>query len=197
MIGRPFEPSGINFIDVDNISAAVQATNHLISLGYKRIATITGAHGSAVTVDRITGYRKAIESAGRSVDESLIVEGDFTESGGYAAMKSLLPLKPDAVFAGSDVMAAGAIRAAQEEGLRIPNDLAVVGFDDIPLSTLPNIQLTTIRQPIMRLGIKAVELLIDVIENGAVPARRIILDTELVVRESCGARLKEKSVIRE
>jgi len=188
MIGRPFDPDGINYIDVDNINAAIKATMHLVSLGYTRIATISGLKGSAVTADRLEGYKKALLNSGFTVDEKLIVEGDFTEAGGYTAMKQLLPVKPDAVFAGSDVMAAGAIRAAQEVGLRVPEDLGVIGFDDVPLSSITSVQLTTIRQPILRLGIKAVELLIDVIENGITPAHRILLDTELVIRDSCGAR---------
>lgn len=187
LIGRPFHPSGINYIDVDNINAALSATNHLLSLGYKRIATITGVKGSSVTIDRLEGYKKALLNFGREIDETLIRDGDFTEESGYRAMKEILQAKPDALFAGSDMMAVGAIRAAQEAGLRIPGDLGVVGFDDIPTNSFTKIQLTTIRQPIMRLGIKAVELLIDLIENGTAPARRLILDTELVIRESCGA----------
>jgi len=188
MIGRPFDPAGINYIDVDNINAASKATMHLINLGYTRIATITGNKGSAVTDDRVEGYKRALQNNGIAIDEKLIVEGDFTEPSGYAAMKQLLDVKPDAVFAGSDVMAAGAIRAAQEVGIRVPEDMGVIGFDDVPLSSITAVQLTTIRQPILRLGIKAVELLIDIIENGITPARRIILDTELVIRDSCGEK---------
>jgi LacI family transcriptional regulator len=188
MIGRPFDQTGINYIDVDNVNAASKATTHLVNLGYKRIATITGSKGSAVTADRLEGYKKAIENSGATLDEKLVVEGDFTEASGYNAMKELLPFRPDAVFAGSDVMAAGAIRAAQEAGLQVPEDMGVVGFDDVPLSSITTVQLTTIRQPILRLGIKAVELLMDIIDNGITPARRTILDTELVIRESCGAR---------
>ncbi len=188
MIGRPFDPAGINYIDVDNINSASKATLHLINLGYTRIATITGSRGSTVTDDRLQGYKIALQNNGIAVDEKLIVEGDFTEPSGYTAMKQLLDVKPDAVFAGSDVMAAGAIRAAQEVGIRVPEDMGVIGFDDVPLSSFTAVQLTTVRQPILRLGIKAVELLIDIIENGITPARRIILDTELVIRESCGAK---------
>jgi LacI family transcriptional regulator len=191
IIGRPYEPEGISYIDVDNVNAALNATRHLIDLGYKHVATITGSKNSTVTADRLEGYKKALINAKREPDQSLIAEGDFSEASGYAAMKTLLPIKPDAVFAASDIMAAGAIRAIQEAGLHVPEDVAIVGFDDIPLGALTNIQLTTIRQPIMKFGIKAVELLIDVIENGTKPARRLILDTELVIRDSCGARKLE------
>jgi LacI family transcriptional regulator len=121
------------------------------------------------------------------VDPALIGEGDFTEAGGYFAMKQLLAARPDAVFVASDMMAIGAMRAVREAGLSIPGDVAFVGFDDLPLATLPDPPLTTIRQPIYRLGIKTVEILIDLIEHGIQPPRRIIMDTELIIRDSCGA----------
>lgn len=189
MIGRPFESEGINYIDVDNIPAAEKATKHLIEQGRTRIATITGSAGSAVTTDRLMGYKKALAAAGMEAEETLQAEGSFTENGGYEAMKKLLPYKPDAVFAASDNMAAGAIRAVDEAGLNIPEDIAFIGFDDIPLAALTKVKLSTIHQPITRLGVKAVELLIDVIMNGMKPARHFILDTELIIRESCGATL--------
>jgi LacI family transcriptional regulator len=188
VLGRPFVPEGANYIDVDNVSAAANATRHLINLGYKRVATITGERNSAVTIDRLEGYKQALKNSGREIDESLIVEGDFTEPGGYTAMAQLLTVKPDAVFAASDIMAVGAMNAVLNAGLRIPDDVAFVGFDDIPVSTMTPVKLTTIRQPILQFGIKAVELLIDVINNGKKPARRITLETELIIRESCGAQ---------
>lgn len=194
ILGRPFEPDGLSYIDVDNVSGAMKATQHLIDLGYQRIATITGNHDSTVTTDRLEGFKKAIDAANTEIEDTLIAEGDFSESSGYLAMKTLLPSKPDAVFAASDIMAAGAMRAIQESGLRVPEDVAIVGFDDVPIARQMEIRLTTIKQPITRFGIKAVELLIDLIENGPKPARRIILDTELVIRDSCGARLLKKHV---
>jgi LacI family transcriptional regulator len=187
IIGRPFQLEGINYIDVDNVQAAYNATRHLIKLGYKRVATITGSKDSTVTIDRLEGYKKALHNAGREVQESLIAEGEFSEGSGYRAMKILLEQKPDAVFAASDIMASGAIRAVLENSLRIPEDVAFVGFDDIPLAGLTEIKLTTVHQPIMTIGVKAVELLMDVIANGSEPARRIILDTKLIIRDSCGA----------
>lgn len=194
IIGRPFVTDGLSFIDIDNINAAIKATQHLLNLGYQRIATITGNHDSTVTEDRLAGYCRAITATGGKVDERLIVEGDFSEQSGYLAMKNLLGQKPDALFAQSDIMAAGAMRAIQEAGLAVPEDIAIVGFDDIPIARQLKVQLTTIKQPITRFGIKAVELLIDLIENGSKPARRIILDSELVIRDSCGAKLlKEHS----
>jgi len=190
MLGRPLVQGDINYVDVDNVEGGLKATRYLISLGYKRVATITGKEGNAVTKDRLAGYQKAIAESGLVLEESLIEEGDFTESGGYQAMKELLKSSPDAVFAASDLMAAGAIRAVQEADLRVPQDVAVVGFDDVPLDSILKIPLTTIRQPILKFGMTAVELLIDLTFNGKSPPKNIILETELIVRESCGAKLR-------
>jgi LacI family transcriptional regulator len=185
--GRPFRSDNVSYIDIDNVNAAFIAVAHLIRLGNKRIGTIAGPQHSTVGLDRKAGYVKALNERGFSIDESLIVEGDFTESGGYYAMKKLLSAKPDAVFAASDVMALGAMRAVRESGLSIPDDVAFVGFDDLPIATLSDVQLTTIRQPVAQFGAKAVDTLIDLVENGINPPRHIIMETELVIRESCGA----------
>jgi LacI family transcriptional regulator len=195
--GRPFKANGISYIDVDNINASHDAVCHLIQLGYKHIGTITGMMNSTVGIDRKEGYRKAILEQGWEVDENLIVEGDFTEESGYAGIKQLLPYKPDAVFAASDTMAIGAMRAAREAGLHVPNDVAFVGFDDLPIASQSDIKLTTVRQPIIQFGVKAVETLIDLIENGIKPSRCIIMDTELIIRESSGACQKLGDVARQ
>jgi len=187
VIGRPFRSDNVSYVDVDNINAAFNAVTHLIRRGYKRIGTIAGPQHSTAGLDRKAGYIKALNERGFSIDESLIVEGDFTENGGYYAMKKLLSAKPEAVFAASDVMAMGAMREAREVGLHIPDDIALVGFDDLPMATLSDVQLTTVRQPVAQFGAKAVEILIDLVENGIDPPRHIIMETELVIRESCGA----------
>jgi LacI family transcriptional regulator len=190
--GRPFHPFEVSYIDIDNVNAAYIAVSHLIRAGRKRIGTIAGPANSTVGLDRREGYLKALIERGREVDESLIVEGDFTEAGGYYAMQQLLPVRPDAIFAASDIMAIGAMRAVRESGLCIPEDVAFVGFDDLPLSAPISPALTTVRQPVFQFGMKAVEILIDLIENGISPARRIIMNTELVIRDSCGSYLKGK-----
>ena len=187
VLGRPAHASNVSYVDVDNIAAAHNAVVHLIRLGYQRIATIAGPHNSTVSLDRMEGFRQALAERGRTFDEALVAEGDFSEASGYHAMQKLLTAKPDAVFAASDIMAIGAMRAVREAGLRVPEDVAFVGFDDLPLATPPDPPLTTIRQPVYQFGTSAMEVLTDLIENGVQPARRIMMVTELIVRESCGA----------
>lgn len=189
--GRPFRSDNVSYIDIDNVNASYNAVSHLIRLGYRRIGTITGPANSTVGIDRREGYLKALTERGANVDETLMVEGDFTETGGYYAMQKLLPAKPDAIFAASDIMAIGAMRATRESGLKIPDNVAFIGFDDFPIATLSDIQLTTVRQPVIQFGISAVELLIELIENGIQPPRHIIMDTELVIRDSCRAAIAE------
>jgi LacI family transcriptional regulator len=187
ILGRPAHATNVSYIDVDNIAAVHSAVVHLIRLGYQRIATIAGPHNSTVSLDRMEGFRQALAERGRTFDEALVAEGDFSEASGYHAMQKLLAAKPDAVFAASDIMAIGAMRAVREAGLRVPEDVAFVGFDDLPLATPPDPPLTTIRQPVYQFGTSAMEVLTDLIENGVQPARRIMMVTELIVRESCGA----------
>ena len=187
IVGRPFHADDFSYIDVDNTDAAYNAVGHLIRLGYKRIGTITGPANNTTSIDRKEGYRRALVERGRSLDEALVVEGEFTEASGYYAMQRLLPAKPDAVFAASDIMAVGAMRAVREAGLAIPDQVAFVGFDDLPLAPLHSPALTTVRQPVNQFGSAAVEILVDLIENGIRPPRRVMMVTELIIRESCGA----------
>ncbi|MDD2522619.1 MAG: LacI family DNA-binding transcriptional regulator [Anaerolineaceae bacterium] len=189
-LGRPNDEDVVNYIDVDNIRGAKQATRHLLVLGYKRIGMIIGSIESAAATDRTEGFKQAMAGAGRKVDPVLVAEGDFSEVSGYEAMKKILPFNPDAVFAQSDIMALGAMRAVQEAGLNVPRDIALVGYDDLPLASGSSTKLTTIRQPITHFGIKAVEMLKDMIDNGTKVANRMILGTELVVRDTCGSSLK-------
>ena len=190
IVGRPYNADEISYIDVDNVSASYEAVCHLINLGYERIGTIAGRLNSTAGIDRMQGYLKAITEHGEGRNEELIAEGDYSEQSGYDAMQKLLPAKPDAIFAASDTMAIGAIRALRNIGLDVPRDIAFVGFDDLPVASLSDFKLTTVRQPIIQFGSKAVDILIDLIENGTKPIRHIIMDTELVVRESCGAALR-------
>jgi LacI family transcriptional regulator len=189
LVGRHPTHAGVNYVDVDNVNSARQAVNHLLRLGRRRIATITGPQNMRVGADRAEGYATALRQRGLAVDPDLMVEGDFTEANAYAAMQRLLPFNPDAVFTASDVMAIGALRAIRDAGRRVPEDVALIGFDDMPFAAHTNPPLTTVRQPVQRTGEVAAETLIDLIEHPGAPPRRIVLPTELVIRVSCGSKL--------
>ena len=190
VVGRPFEVENVTFLDVDNVEASRQAVAHLIGLGNTRIATIEGSANTTVSIDRRRGYEKVLAEAGLPLDEKLIAAGDFSEESGYRAMEALLPHKPDAVFAASDAMAFGAIRAARHAGLRVPEDIGFVGFDDLPSARRFEPALTTVRQPVSEMGSKAVDTLLQIIHEGAASQAATIVPTELVVRNSCGAKAK-------
>lgn len=188
MIGRPADLSRISFVDADNVAGAYQAVSYLARLGCRRIATITGPLNTPVGLDRRRGYLNALNERGYPVDKALIIEGDFTEASGYTAMQRLLRRRPEAVFAASDTMAMGALRALRQARLAVPRDVALVGFDDLPGSAITDPPLTTIRQPILKMGVQAVECLLDLLTHGPQPPRQIVLTTELVIRQSCGAK---------
>ncbi len=200
IIGR--QPNLVaNVIDVDNRQAVHQATDFLIKQGYTRIATITGPLNQMAGVDRLEGYKDALISAGMKLDPRLIAEGNFTEAGGYFGMKALLQFMPDAVFAASDVTAMGAIRCLNEAGLRVPDDIGLIGFDDIPASSTVTPSLTTIRQPIQGMGEAAANLLIEIIESGSKESHCISLPTELVIRNSTARvnhnqQLKDEEIVQ-
>jgi LacI family transcriptional regulator len=177
----------VNFVDVDNVQAGAQATRHLLSCGHTRVAAITGPQDTVVGADRFKGYQAALAEAGIPFQADLVVEGDFSEAGGYAAMQKLLPARPQAVFSASDMTAVGAMRALREAGLQVPGDVALVGCDDIPDAARLTPALSTIRQPIEQMGALAVSTLVENLQNGSAPVRRQILPTELVVRASTGA----------
>ncbi|MDY7080348.1 MAG: LacI family DNA-binding transcriptional regulator [Chloroflexota bacterium] len=188
--------SGIPFVDVDNVGAARQAVEHLVGLGHQRIGIITNAPLAYTAArDRLTGYRQALQEVGVSFDESLVRCGDFREESGRVAMKGLLelPKPPTAVFVASDLVAFGALVAIKERALTIPDDVAVVGFDDVQLAHYVDPPLTTVRLPAYELGYRAAILLTDLIGSEPVEEREILLQTELVVRQSCGAAKRGSS----
>lgn len=176
----------VSYVDVDNRGSAEQITKHLLRLGRRRVATITGPAFAPAGVDRFEGYKAAVESSGLPIDENLVYEGDFSESSGRLGMRYLLEHRPDAVFAASDRMAAGALNELRGAGLRVPDDVALVGFDDMPLAAEMEPPLTTIRQRPQKLGEAAVSLLLDLIADPDAP-RRVVLPTEMIVRASCGS----------
>ncbi len=186
LIGRPPEGLAMPYVDVDNRGSAYGIVEHLIRLGHRRIATIAGPQSSMVGRDRLAGYRDALRALA-PLETMLVVEAAFDELSGYEAMKSLLPQAPDAVFAASDTMARGALRAIREAGLRVPEDIALAGFDDLPFAAHIHPPLTTIHQPIRKMGACAIDLLLEHLADPEEARSSIILSTHLVVRTSCGA----------
>jgi DNA-binding LacI/PurR family transcriptional regulator len=186
--GRPYsdaQPAPFR-VDIDNLEGARVATRHLLDAGYARIATITGPQDMNAGVARLRGYRESMTAADRDVDERLVVQGDFSVEGGAEAMARLLDQggEPDAVFAASDMMAVGAIRALRERGLSVPGDVALVGFDDTLMAQHSDPSLTTVHQPTVQMGQEMARLLVDVAIPRTAEARTILLDTRLVVRDS-------------
>lgn len=178
-------------ISVDNVQGGYLATRHLIKLGHTRIAHITANPEPPPAIQRRQGYEKALKEAGLKVESSLVVGIDkrphaFVEEAGYASMKILLKRKhrPTAVFAASDAQALGAMRALQEEGLQIPEDMALVGFDDIDVCSY--VGLTTLRQPVYDMGRLAIEKFITRREHTERPVSQTVFAPQLIVRASCG-----------
>lgn len=184
--GRVRRNIGVSFVDADNAGGARQAVAHLLNRGRRRIATITGPADMPAGVDRLAGYRDGLAGAGLPADPSLVADGDFTRDGGALAMRQLLDAHPDldAVFAASDLMAMGALGELQAAGRRVPDDVAVVGFDDADIARSSNPPLTTIHQPIETLGQQAISVLLGEIAEPGPDPRQIVLDTELVLRAS-------------
>ena len=182
--GRPpRERDGDYYVDVDNVRGAKDATNYLISRGRRRIATVTGPLTMPAGVDRLLGVREAIAEAG--VEEAGIEDGGFTTDGGADAMRRILSRgpAPDGVVVASDLMARGVLAVLAVAGLRVPEDVAVIGFDDSPVATSVTPQLTTMRQPSFAQGEKMASTLVELLA-GRHPQHITILETELVVRQS-------------
>jgi LacI family transcriptional regulator len=173
-------------VSAAHMSGADQAMRHLISLGHRRIGAITGPPGWVATEDRRRGYRAALAAANIPFDPALEVEADFEIPDGEQAARGLLSIanRPTAVFAFNDNIAIGTMRAARELGLRVPEDLSIVGFDDVEHATIVTPRLTTVRQPLAEMGRTAVSLLIRLLEQQRVETLSIQLATRLVVRES-------------
>jgi LacI family transcriptional regulator len=181
-------PSGLPTVDSDNFAGAVLATNYLLSLGHRRIGHISGRPDLESARLREAGFRKAMADAGVPVDESLVRVGGFRieSAAGTAAELLARPDRPTAIFAGNDLSAISTLDVAREMGIAVPDDLSVIGFDNVPESALVNPPLTTIRQPLQRMGAEALRLLVDLI-GGVERDTHIRLPTELVIRSSCRA----------
>jgi LacI family transcriptional regulator len=186
------DPSGagadVATVGATNWAGGLSATEHLISLGHRRIGLVAGPRGLACSRARLDGYRAALAAAGIRLDPALIMPGDFTHESGYTAGGRLLDLAepPTAVFATSDQMAFGVHEAARRRGLRVPTDLSVTGFDDLPEARWSSPPLTTVRQPLAEMGGLAAHTVLRLARGEALQAPRVELATELIVRDSTG-----------
>lgn len=186
LVGRhPSWP--VHYVDVDNIGGAREVTEHLIRSGRRRIATITGPRNMIAGMDRFQGYGEALQAHDLPILPELVVEGNFSQRSGYEAMQRLLEARPDAVVAASDMMALGALQVLRHAGLRVPDDVALVGFDDVPAAERADPPLTTVRQPIQTMGYQALTTLLDVIRHPGGEPRQVVLPTDLIIRNSCCA----------
>jgi LacI family transcriptional regulator len=181
------QSSTLPTVDSENLKGAVGATEYLLGLGHRRIGFLGGRHDLESARLRERGYREALLTARIRIDESLVQVGGYDAATATEPARRLLELdpRPTAIFAANDVTALETIAVAGSLGLRVPNDLSVVGFDNVPESALGEPPLTTVEQPIQEMGREAVRLLLELIEDPAQPAARVILPTRLVVRQSC------------
>ncbi|GLW64100.1 LacI family transcriptional regulator [Actinomadura rubrobrunea] len=181
--GRPPGLTPVSYVDVDNRNGARQAVQYLLDQGRRRIATVAGPQDMGVGIDRLAGYREALAEAGLP---ELVVYGDFSEASGVAAAERLLEMAPDldAVFAADDPMALGAMRVLKKRGRRIPDDVAVVGFEDSASAPVADPPLTTVHQSVEEMGRRMARLLVSRIRGEPVPEPVVILQTHLVLRES-------------
>ncbi|MCS7227492.1 MAG: LacI family transcriptional regulator [Endomicrobia bacterium] len=180
----------LSYVISDNVTGGYLATKHLINLGHRKIGFITGHFKIISARDRYIGYKKALKEAKITFDSCLIAKADFDEKTGYSAAKKLLSLpkskRPTAIFAGNDLMAIGAITAVRDFGMKVPQDIAIVGMDNLKISFSCEPPLTTVDYNIYDMGKVACHKLIEQIETGKVQKEKIILPVKLIIRSSCG-----------
>jgi LacI family transcriptional regulator len=182
-------PPDIPSVGATNWAGGLAATEHLLALGHRRVAAITGPADYLCSLARLDGYRSGLDRAGVAFDPALVRYGDFHHEGGFTCAAALLDLDdpPTAIFAGSDQQAFGVYEAARQRGLRIPQDLSVVGFDALPVSRWASPPMTTVRQPLAEMGSAAAQMLGELVEGLPLRSSRMELTTELIVRESTTA----------
>jgi LacI family transcriptional regulator len=186
----------VSFVDVDNRLAAHQVVAHLLEHGYRTIAMISGVPNMIASIDRQVGYVDALGDAGVPFAPDLVVHGEFTRRGGYRAMRELLARPggaPRAVFVASDTMASGALQALRDAGCRVPDDVAVFGFDGSERTTVSQPILSTVVQPIAEMGGEAVRVLLDLVETPERDPVQRYLPTQMLLRRSCGCGVEQLS----
>lgn len=183
------EDGNFDAINIDNYRGAFDAVKHLAQHGHSRIAIITGTQRNIDAKERLRGYQDALEECGISYSPTLVYHGDFTEASAYRATLEIIEMnpRPTAIFASNDTMAIGALSALRVKNVSVPSDIALAGFDDIPVAAYLTPSLTTVRVNISELGVRAVETLLDaVMKKRRHEKRQLLMETSLVVRESCG-----------
>jgi len=191
--GRSHANEDFPYLDVDGQKGLRDAIQHLIDLGHERIAYISAPLNLTFATHRLAGYKQALQENGLACDENMVIVEHLTEEDGYQAAHRLLSLSnpPTAIAVANDLMALGAMRAAHERGLEVGHDVAITGFDDIPLAAHAHPPLTTVRQPIYEIGRRVCRMLIQVIKGEPLAERHILLEPTLVIRESSGAPRNE------
>ncbi|MDQ0253163.1 LacI family repressor for deo operon, udp, cdd, tsx, nupC, and nupG [Evansella vedderi] len=179
-------------VNINNVKSVECVIDHLVQLGHKKIAFFNGPKNSIVSIDRLKGYKQGLVKNGCSFEPELIYYGDWTMNAGYELALELLQSgnDPTAIFTVNDETAVGAIKALKENGLRIPEDIAIVGFDNIELAKFVDPPLTTIAQPKFEFGVHAMELLLKVMNGETISQENIVLESHLIIRESCGSKIK-------
>jgi len=194
VMDRDFSGLELDVVLADSFQGGVLATQHLISLGHKRIGCIAGPSSINPSSRRLAGYKQALQAANLAIEPDLIMNGDFHPESGWEIGRAMLSQRnaPTAVFASNDLMAMGVLRAATELGLHVPDDLALVGYDDIELASYTNPPLTTIKQPKVEMGLATLNFLLGRIKDKQAAPQRALLPVSLVVRGSCGAQKLSK-----
>jgi LacI family transcriptional regulator len=190
---HPMVREKVDYVGVDNILGGFLAVEHLIKLGHKRIGIIGGSSESSVGFERLEGGRKALAAYGLEMKTDYFLEGDFLKGSGYQGGKKFLEMSepPTGIFATNDYMALGTYQAIVEEDVKVPEEIALIGFNDIEFTSMKGIELTTIGQKKYEMGTLAVKTLVERIEGGKVgPPKEIILEPELIIRKTCGFHSK-------
>lgn len=193
VLDRRIPEVDVDTVRCDALDGAYQLTRYLISLGHRQIAVMSGAVGISTADDRVTGYRMALEEAGITVAEDYLFRGDFTPESGYSMTRQALklPLRPTALIAANNFITIGAMKALQEVGLDVPEDIALVGFDDLPPALVTFPFFTVASQPAYEMGTRAMKLLLQRLEGNELDHfQEIILPTQLIIRHSSGHPIK-------
>lgn len=196
LVNNYIEGSDISYIDVDNITGSYEAVRHLISLGHRRIVFLNGPESYTNSIDRLTGYKKALEESDIPFDEKHVLQGNYGKKSGYTASSDFQKFSemPTAIFAGNDRMAAGLIQGLTEKGLKIPGDISIAGYDDSDISTIVQPALTTVHIPFFEMGKRCIKEFIKQVKGEQSGGFKVLIKSELIIRESTGKHVIPRSL---